>query len=112
MDLNQLLPAQRDEIAGYDPELVQAWVDFTDSKPDLHTPVGFFLTGVRSKRMPNDTVYDDTLRLARIRMINLRHCFPTAEQALEEVFGEGGLLRHRETPELRAEFTALWEKRA
>jgi hypothetical protein len=105
-----LTPAQQMEVANSDQDLVTAWLSATAAARGLKSPVGFFLAGLRSGAMPA-AGNDDRIRLARIRMRNLRHCFPTEAEALAEVFGAGGLLHDRDDPNLKAEMSAIWSER-
>lgn len=106
-----LTPSQQAEIEQADPELVDEWLMAVgNAGASLKSPTGFFLVGVRSGVRPS-TLTDDRVRLARVRMRNVRHELPTEAEAMEEIFGKGGILYGREDPAIRSELVAIWSER-
>lgn len=106
-----LTPSQQREIEESDPGLVEAWLDAVgNAGSSLKSPTGFFLTGVRSGVSPH-ALTDDRVRLARVRIRNLRHELVSEADAIEEIFGKGGLLYGRDDPALRSDIAAIWSER-
>jgi hypothetical protein len=106
-----LTPSQQMEIEHADQALVDAWlVAVGNAGSSLKSPTGFFLAGVRSGVSPT-ALTDDRVRLARVRVRNLRHEMPTEDEAMADIFGQGGLLYGRDDPMLRSELTQIWRER-
>jgi len=106
-----LTPAQIHEVEETDDDLVTMWLAATASARGLKSPAGYFLAGIRSGQSPTNDA-DARVRLARIRLRNLAHLFPTEDEALEEIFGQRGPLQHRAGDQvLRSEFAAIWHER-
>jgi len=109
-----LTAAQHQEVLEADPLLVAAWLDRID-EPDVTSPVGFFITGVRSGEMPfrqNDEKRGKAVHLAERWLANVGLYVVNEADVRDELFdGPNARLWHwRDDEALREEMSARWRR--
>jgi hypothetical protein len=103
---------QMQEVAAVDPELVDAWLHAA-SAPKIKSPVGYFLSGLRSGDWPisqsNDARRAAT-RLAELWIVHAGLYMPTEAELLDELFERSSSLLHPwyDDEDLRAQMVDVW----
>jgi hypothetical protein len=108
-----LTPTQHAEVAQHDPDYVQAWLDQLEAAK-AKTPVAWFLSGIRSGRLPGEPNTDaekaKQVRLAETYVRNAGLYESSADYLLDGLFGERGRLRPwADDQVLRQRIADLWE---
>jgi len=106
--------AQLNEIEELDPTLVTAWL-IESAKPNVRSPGGFFLTGIRSGKPP--TEYNPDPDRARLVLLAERWIervgllYDRESDVIGELFEGRGLLRHYAGDvQLQTRMLDLWTK--
>lgn len=87
---------QEREIEEADPELVTAWLHVANA-PNIKSPKGMFLYGVRSGDMPlasDDGTRQHAVRLAELWIQNAGLYMPSEAEVLHELFERSGSRLH------------------
>jgi hypothetical protein len=113
LDQLGLTPIQMGEVRSADPALVAAWLAAA-SLPEIKSPAGFFLVGLRSGLSP--AVVADATRARKIRTASawIRNvgAIVSEDEMAEELFdGRGAqLARWRDDDGLREAMRVLWRQ--
>jgi hypothetical protein len=106
----ELTPLQVRDIEDSDPALVASWLAAA-SEPEIRSPTGYFLAGMRSGEPPwgPNREHAQNLRLAERWVENVGLLYDQEEAVLDELFGRNGLLRHHAGDvQLQKRMLLLW----
>ena len=103
---------QINEVSEADPVVVAAWL-MAASEPEIRSPTGFFLTGLRSGTLPSDDRPEraHVVLLAERWIERVGLLYDREEDVLDELFNQRGLLRqHNGDMQLQARLMGLWRR--
>lgn len=107
-----LTPGQLAELEHLDQALIDAWLSALEHVRGVHSPVGWFLAGVRSGSFPGAVADNEKEQLVRLVQRWLRNAGlyePDEPSLLDALFGQHGGLRALASDEqLRRRMLELW----